>query len=211
MKSIFWIFSIYVLLTGLTINFNYNIYAQKSSFNKENTNFNIAVAADWGCSEDTQKTAQNIQAKNPEIVMAAGDLSYDDSSECWFEIIQPFKSKMKIAMGDHEYSDTEGGAVGIINEYLKPLNLQKTYYSFDMNNMHVVVLNPHLDYGSTSEQYRFIENDLKTASTNPNIDWIFAVESTPMYTSPSKHDADSTIRDTYHPLFDKYGVDFSTY
>ena len=171
------------------------------------TTFNIAVAADWGCSDDTQKTAQNIQAKNPEIVIAAGDLSYDDSSECWFEIIQPFKSKMKIAMGDHEYSDTEGGAVGIINEYLKPLNLQKTYYSFDMNNVHVVVLDPHLDYDSTSEQYRFIQNDLKTASTNPNIDWIFAVESTPMYTSPSKHDADSTIRDTYHPLFDKYGVD----
>ena len=58
--------------------------------------------------EDTQKTAQNIQSKNPEIVIAAGDLSYDDSSECWFEIIQPFKSKMKIAMGDHEYSDTRG-------------------------------------------------------------------------------------------------------
>ena len=34
----------------------------------------------------------------------------------------------------------EGGAVGIINEYLKPLNLQKTYYSFDMNNVHVVVI-----------------------------------------------------------------------
>ena len=154
-----------------------------------------------------KKTAQNIQVKNPEIVMAPGDLSYDDSSECWFEIIQPFKSKMKIAMGDHEYSDTKGGALGIINEYLKPLNLQKTYYSFDMNNVHVVVLDPHLDYGSTSEQYRFIENDLKTAFTNPNIDWIFAVESTSMYTSPSKHDADSTVRDTYHPLFDKYGVD----
>ena len=28
-----------------------------------------------------------------------------------------------------------------------------------------------------------------------------------MYTSPSKHLANSTIRDIYHPLFDKYGVD----
>ena len=28
-----------------------------------------------------------------------------------------------------------------------------------------------------------------------------------MYTSPSKHPADYTIRDIYHPLFDKYGVD----
>jgi hypothetical protein len=110
-------------------------------------------------------------------------------------------------MGDHEYSDTSGGATGIINQYLKPLNLTKTYYSFDMNNVHVTVIDPHVDYGSSSDQYKFIEQDLKTASTDPKIDWIFVVEHTPMYTSPSKHLGDSTIRDVFHPLFDKYGVD----
>ena len=56
-------------------------------------------------------------------------------------------------------------------------------------------------------QYQFIENDLNTASNNPNIDWTFVVEHIPMYTSPSKHPADFTIRDIYHPLFDKYNVD----
>ncbi len=171
------------------------------------TTFNIAVVADWGCTEDTKKTAENIRNKDPEIVIAAGDLSYDDSSACCFEIIAPFKSKMKIAMGDHEYSDTIGGPIGIVNEYLKPLNLTKTYYSFDLNNVHVTVIDPHIYYGSTSDQYQFIEQDLKTASTNPKIDWRFVVESRPLYTSPSKHPADSTIRDIFHPLFDKYGVD----
>jgi hypothetical protein len=28
-----------------------------------------------------------------------------------------------------------------------------------------------MDYKPDSEQYQFIENDLKTASTNPKIDW----------------------------------------
>jgi hypothetical protein len=28
-----------------------------------------------------------------------------------------------------------------------------------------------------------------------------------MYTSPSKHPSDSLLRETYHPLFDQYGVD----
>ncbi len=171
------------------------------------TIFNIAVAADWGCGKNAQETAKNIQSMNPEIVIAAGDLSYEESADCWFEIIQPFKSKTKIAMGDHEYSDTSDGATGIINQYLKPLNLTKTYYSFDMNNVHVTVIDPHVDYGSSSDQYRFIERDLKTASADPKIDWIFVVEHTPMYTSPSKHLGDSTIRDVFHPLFDKYGVD----
>ena len=175
--------------------------------NKNNNNFNIAVAADWGCNDAAKKTVENMQNKNPEIVIAAGDLSYEESADCWFEIIKPLKSKMKIAMGDHEYSDISGGAVGIVNQYLKPLNLEKTYYSFDISNVHVTVIDPYIDYDSSSEQYRFIENDLKTASTNPTIDWMFVVVSKPLYTSPSEHPAIATIRDIYHPLFDKYDVD----
>ena len=173
----------------------------------KSSSFNIAVAGDWGCEEDTIKTAENIQKKNPEIVIAAGDLSYEESANCWFEIIQPFKSKMKIAMGDHEYSDTSGGTIGVIYQYLKPLNLTKTYYSFDMNKVHFVIIDPYIDYNAGSSQYHFIEQDLKTASTNPKIDWTFVVESIPIYTSPAQHPANSTIRDIYHPLFDKYGVD----
>ncbi|HET7642670.1 MAG TPA: metallophosphoesterase, partial [Nitrososphaeraceae archaeon] len=169
--------------------------------------FNIAVTADWGCEEDTKKTVENIQKKNPELVISAGDASYHKSSECWFDIIKPLKSKMKIAMGDHEYSDTSGGVTGVINQYLKPLNLQKTYYSFDINNAHVTVMDAYIDYEPGSDQYQFIENDLKTTFTDPSIGWRFVVESAPIYTSPSQHPGDSKIRDIYHPLFDKYGVD----
>jgi hypothetical protein len=74
-------------------------------------------------------------------------------------------------MGDHEYHDTDAGKTGVINEYLNPLNLAKTYYSFDLNNVHFVFMNTYMDYKPDSEQYQFIENDLKTASTNPKIDW----------------------------------------
>jgi hypothetical protein len=178
-----------------------------SDDNHNNGKFNFAVAADWDCSEDTEKTAENIQSKNPELVISAGDQSYDESADCWLEIIKPFMSKMMIAMGDHEYSDTTGGEQGIINQYLKPLNLPKTYYSFDLSNAHFVFIDAYIDYEPGSVQYQFIENDLKTASTNPKIDWRFVAESAPIYTSPSDHPADSTIRDIYHPLFDKYNVD----
>ncbi|MDX1372208.1 MAG: metallophosphoesterase, partial [Nitrososphaeraceae archaeon] len=153
--------------------------------------FNIAVTSDWGCAEDTRNTVQNIQKKNPELVIAGGDLSYEESSKCWFEIIQPLKSKTKIAMGDHEYTDTKGGVVGITNEYLKPFNLEKTYYSFDIKNVHFTILDPYIDYRNSSAQYRFIENDLKTTSNNPNIDWTFVVESIPIYTSLSQHPGNS--------------------
>ncbi|MGE3860049.1 MAG: metallophosphoesterase [Nitrososphaeraceae archaeon] len=216
MRHIFWMVFLSVILSGLIINFANLGYAQGSSSDDTKSignnqtitpPFNFAVAADWGCDDNAQATVKNIQSKDPELVIANGDLSYKKSAECWFELIQPFKSKMKIAMGDHEYSDTSGGATGVINQYLKPLNLAKTYYSFDKNNVHFTIIDPYIDYGSTSDQYQFIENDLKTVSTNPKIDWLFVVESTPMYTSQSEHAADSTIRDIYHPLFDKYDVD----
>jgi calcineurin-like phosphoesterase family protein len=186
---------------------SHNLQTNMNQYSDNDEKFNFAVASDWGCSEDTEKTAENIQSKNPELVISAGDHSYDESADCWFEIIQPFMSKMMIAMGDHEYSDTSGGEKGIINQYLKPLNLPKTYYSFDLNNAHFVFIDAYIDYEPGSAQYQFIENDLKTASTNLKIDWRFVVESAPIYTSPSQHPGDSTIRDIYHPLFDKYGVD----
>ena len=68
-----------------------------SDNNHTDVKFNFAVAADWGCEEDTKKTAENIQSKNPELVISAGDQSYDESADCWLEIIQPFMSKMMIA------------------------------------------------------------------------------------------------------------------
>ena len=196
--------------TNTSLGNNHAVGSFKSGsdiINHNDGEFNIAVASDWGCEEDTKKTAENIQSKNPELVISAGDQSYDESSDCWFEIIDPFKSKMKIAMGDHEYSDTTGGEKGVINQYLRPLNLEKTYYSFDMNNAHFVFIDAYIDYEPGSSQYQFIEQDLRDASSNPKIDWRFVVESAPIYTSSSDHPGDSTIRDIYHPLFDKYGVD----
>ena len=209
MKNIFVILFLFAVLSGLILNYSIIVYAQESTTNtnKKNTNFNIAVASDWGCKEDAKQTSTNIQNKNPELVIAAGDLSYKGQADCWTDIISPFESKLKVAMGDHEYSDTEGGKTGVMNEYLNPLHLKNTYYSFDLNNVHFVFIDPYIDYSPGSTQYQFIENDLKTASTNPNLDWTLVIEHIPMYTSPSNHPADSTIRDTYHPLFDKYDVD----
>ena len=169
--------------------------------------FNIAVAGDWGCKKDAQKTAQNIQHKEPELVIANGDLSYKHSSKCWFEIIQPLQSKITIAMGDHEYSDTMDGVMGIFHQYLKPLNLERTFYSINIYNLHVIFMDPHIDYTPGGFQFQFVVDSLQGAYMDPEIDWIFVVESTPIYTSPAKHPANYTIREIYHPLFDRYGVD----
>ena len=201
------------ILTGifsLTIQFNTLVYGQDSSITnnlKTSKNFNFAVASDWGCDEDAQKTADNIQSKNPELVIAGGDLSYKGTGTCWTDIIAPFESKTIVSMGDHEYHDTDGGKTGVVNDYLKPLGIKNSYYSFNLHNAHFIAIDPYVDYSPNSGQYKFVVNDLKNAYNNPNIDWILVIEHIPLYTSPSKHPADTTIRDIFHPLFDKYNVD----
>lgn len=198
------------VIFSLTLTLNNFVHAQDPSIT--NTagiakNFNIAVASDWGCKGDAEKTVKNIQSHNPELVIAGGDLSYKESGACWIDIIAPLKEKTTISMGDHEYYDTDGGKAGAVNNYLKPLGMTNTYYSFNLNNVHFVAIDPYIAYGPNSAQYKFVVNDLKNAYNNPKIDWIFVIEHIPLYSSPSKHPANSTIRDVFHPLFDKYNVD----
>jgi len=49
--------------------------------------FNFAAAGDWGCTDDTTNTVNNILDKNPQLVLGLGDFSYEDSADCWFDII----------------------------------------------------------------------------------------------------------------------------
>jgi len=65
---------------------------------------------------------------------------------------------------------------------------------------------------SGSAQFKFINSDLEKATKNSNIKWIIVDMHKPVYSSPNTCSASSckgskTLRDVYHPLFDKYGVD----
>src|SRR5215210_2853582 len=174
--------------------------------------FNFAAVGDWGCTSHTIDTVNNILDKKPELVLGLGDFSYDPTTDCWFKIIDPIDEIMKIAIGNH---DEDSSAE--LNSLMNHFNLTKPYYSFDYQNVHFTII--YSSPGETShktakapltvdsEQYKFIENDLAKASTDPNIDWIVAVYHKMAYTSPSTLHAVDKLRNTLHPLFDRYGVD----
>jgi Calcineurin-like phosphoesterase len=164
------------------------------------SDFNFAAAGDWGCSDDTTDTVNNILGKNPELVLGLGDYSYDeDHADCWLKKVKPINDKMKIAIGNHDIEK--------LNIYTNHFGLREQYYSFNYYNVHLVVLSTELPYKPFSSQYEFVENDLSKAASDPNIDWIVVYFHKQMYTSPSNHDDYPTLRSTYHPLFDEYGVD----
>lgn len=167
----------------------------------------ISTVGDWGCSSNTQKTVNNIKDKDPDLILALGDYSYQSTAKCWFDKIKPIDSKTEINIGNHD-DDTKK----LLNSYLNHFGLSKQYYSFNFQNVHVLTMATQLNYKSGSKQFNFVKNDLQEASKNPDIKWIIVNLHRPIYTSPNSCSASScegskTLRDVYHPLFDKYDVD----
>ena len=166
---------------------------------------NIAAVGDWGCNSNTQSTGNNIDSKNPEVVLALGDYSYSSTATCWFNIIDPIGSITRITIGNHEDQPSEDNSA-----YLNHFGLSQQYYSFDYQDVHVITMNSEQNYDLGSSQYNFVKKDLESASSNPNIHWIIVTFHQPAYSSPnscSSCKAATSIRDTYHPMFDQYGVD----
>ena len=169
--------------------------------------FNFDAVGDWGCNSNTQNSVSNIQGKKPERVLALGDYSYTSTATCWLNTINPIKSITRINIGNHENDANEGNS-----QYMNAFGLSKQYYSFDYVNAHVLTMASEITFSKGSAQYNFVENDLKTAAANPNIKWIIVNYHRVMYTSPntcsaSTCEGSSSLRDAYHPVFDKYRVD----
>ena len=119
--------------------------------------------------------------KKPELVLALGDYSYNRTSDdCWFKIVDPIDEKMKIAIGNHDHR-----GIGQLYRYMNHFGLREQYYSFDLQNIHFLALSTEIPFNVTSAQYKFVNNDLSKAASNPNIDWIIAYYHRPMYTLPS--------------------------
>ena len=87
----------------------YNLtYAEDSDKTKDKPetiqNFNFVAAGDFGCGDEPNRTIEGMIKKDPEIVIALGDLSYDKSAACWLKSIMPLDNPgiIKISIGNHD-------------------------------------------------------------------------------------------------------------
>lgn len=171
--------------------------------------FNFSVAGDFGCNEEAKKTIESIISKQPELVIALGDLAYKKDPACWIDMISPLDidHKFRIAFGEHDVS--KGNFTYL--QYLNHFNLTKPYYSFDIKNIHFLAMatakNKIIPYNDTSEQYQFIKKDLADADRNPDIKWKIVYSFRSFYSSNTTHPGLDELQDAYHQLFDKYHVD----
>jgi len=161
--------------------------------------FNFVAAGDWGCGRDAHNTFGMMKQMEPELYLALGDYSYEPSLGCWFNIVESAGPSLKVVVGNH---DAEGS---LERTLMNKFNLAKQYYSFDYRNAHFLALSSELNSGKDIGQFKFAGEDLGKAKSNPNIDWIIVFFHRPFYSGSGADNAG--MRDMYHSLFQKYGVD----
>jgi len=193
--------SIGLITFGIFIEKSYGIVGTN------NSDFNFVAAGDFGCGKNANRTITNMLTREPEVVIGLGDLSYQKTADCWFHVVSPLDTdgRLKIAIGDNEMFPSK------FTEYMKHFNMDKPYYSFDYGNVHFLSMatakNKVIPYNETSDQYKFINRDLKEAHENKSINWIVVYSFRSFYSSNTTHPGLDELQDLYHPLFDKYGVD----
>jgi len=165
------------------------------------TDWKIAVAGDWGCGSTTN-TIRDL-CKDYDFTIGVGDNAYASAS-CWTSTFSSLKPNFNSAYGNHEYSESGGVA-----PYRTFFGHSKTYFSFDFQNVHVVVIDSNINMDAGSAQHDFVSADLHTAMNNPATDWIFAVLHHPMFGASSSHSYnDGNSVQAFHQLFNDHEVAF---
>lgn len=188
--------------------------AHNHEFGSKTNEFDIVAAGDYGCNPVTEKTVNKMKEKNPDLFLSLGDLSEDKDPTCFFDLFSNVNKdgKLKVTLGEHDIDNIDNqDSSSRFSQFITHLDLGKPFYSFDYRNAHFLAMSTGKDdlvpFGIGSAQYNFTVNDLATASNNKAIKWIIVYGYRPFYSSPTVHPASETIKDIYHPLFQKYGVD----
>lgn len=198
------------------------------------------VLGDAGTANTNQEAVRDayygyVQGKHTDGILMLGDNAYDSGTDAEYQaaVFDMYAEKLRSAslwscVGNHEVGFFEGGASNSSTQsgpyydaFTFPVNAEvggmasgtESYYSFDYDNIHFVVLNSaDEDLGTGDLMYSWAESDLSQTTK----DWIVMIWHHPPYTKGS-HDSDNPfpwidgqlvdMRENYLPLVEQYGVD----
>lgn len=121
----------------------------------------IVAAGDFGCRPVAQNNIKQIELQKPDLFLALGDLTYEPTADCWYDMTKALDSKTKIAIGNHEDEEekAKGGSKELKDSLLEHYDLQNSYYSFDYGNVHFLVLDTQLEFSLNVFQALFEEEE----------------------------------------------------
>ena len=148
---------------------NSNSINQDQTINEQK--IKIVAAGDFGCRPVAQNNMKQIEMQKPDIFLALGDLTYEPTADCWYDMTNALDSKTKIAIGNHEDEEekAKGGSKELKDSLLEHYDLQNSYYSFDYGNTHFLVLDTQLEFSLNVFQ-AFQEEEKENDYDNNNKD-----------------------------------------
>ncbi len=155
--------------------------------------YSVGAAGDWGSArnDNWKKTVQLMVDNKVDLALGLGDYAYGSITK-FQPVVDELKKAgipMKGGKGDHDSS-----------HYAKLFEQPSLVYAFDAGPARIIILNSGK---SPSSNAAFLERELNATRQL----WKIVVTTTPLYTSPSVHDADDAQTEALQPLLDKYKVD----
>lgn len=193
------------------------------------TDFNFIVFGDTRSRADIHQSIVNmmVEEENVRFTVQTGDLVSDGGNltqwDDYFAIEQPLMQTVPIypVIGNHD--EENGSAENYINLFMNPPDSPdpEHYYAFDYGNVHMVVLDGHVNSWSwvrclpelglltdlcfSPEQDAWLRADLEAAAENPDIDHIALAIHIGPFSSKDGRSGNPTMRE-YLPYFYEMGV-----
>ncbi|XP_052173357.1 purple acid phosphatase 22-like [Diospyros lotus] len=179
------------------------------------------VAGDLGQTEWTASTLAHIDAKDYDILLLPGDLSYADTQQPLWDsfgrFVEPHASRRPwmVTEGNHEVETFPviypHGFDAYNARWLMPHkesgSKSNLYHSFQVAGVHVVMLGSYVDFRASSDQYKWLTADLAKVdrAVTP---WLIVVLHAPWYNTNVAHKGEGeSMRNAMEELLYKERVD----
>ncbi|XP_010522401.1 PREDICTED: LOW QUALITY PROTEIN: purple acid phosphatase 13 [Tarenaya hassleriana] len=118
------------------------------------------------------------------------ELGYQPRWDYWGRFMEPLTANVPtmLVAGEHEIEAQSDNQtfVAFSSRFIFPSNescsFTPLYYSFNAGGIHFIVLNPYTAYDSASDQYKWLENDLKNINRSET-PWVVAAWTAPWYST----------------------------
>jgi|Deesub1362A_J573_1020465.scaffolds.fasta_scaffold00045_115 3',5'-cyclic AMP phosphodiesterase CpdA len=151
-----------------------------------------------------QRVVSAIVQSDPDVVFHTGDLVEDglvaEQWDTFNDIVSPLLETAEFypALGNHERNSHL-----FFDNFVLPNN--ERWYSVQWDDIHFILLDSNSDISKGSEQYAWLESELKRISNTGKF-IVVILHHPPFSTGPHTEDG-IKLRDSIVPLFEKYGVD----
>ena len=176
------------------------------------TYIRFAVFGECSSDEDFTRLMSFIYPQSFDFIVTTGNNNVSETPSFFLQAMGTLMSKTILCFGwfDVQKQEVSNAYMNELVKYPFLTAPQKRYYSKTFGNVHFIVMDGYgQSYVDGSDQFNFVEKDLKDAYADVNIDWIFVVVNKSIYgsqtTSATRFQYED-FRIAYHEMFTKYGV-----